>query len=246
MLFGDRRLPDFTVSHDSTPGGTLLAGFSEFGLAGLTAVDFLVDHLDLEETGHITAAGLPSITPFADGKPRHPTRLYSRDDLDVTVLVGELYVPPGVAGPFSEAVLDWTEGSGVEEVAVLAGIPVAHGPEGHRAYYVASDDYRERRLGDTDIEAMGAGFLDGTRGALMERGLSSPLGVCVYLTPVHRQAPDVEAAVRLVDAVESVYDLGVDTEPLASFASEVSQYYRELASRLEDRETEEPGDRMYM
>ncbi|MFC6724556.1 proteasome assembly chaperone family protein [Halobium palmae] len=246
MLFTGRRLPDFTVSHDSSPSGTLLAGFSEFGLAGLTAVDFLVDHLDLEQTGHIAAEGLPSITPFVEGRPRHHTRLYSREDLDVTVLVGELYVPPAVAETFSDAVLDWTEGNGVREVAVLCGVPVPHGPEGHRTFYVASDDYRERRLDDADVPPMGNGFLNGTRAALMERGLTSPLGVCVYLTPVHGQAPDVEAAIRLVETVERVYGLGVDPEPLEAFAEQVGQYYAELADQMEQREPEGFEDRMYM
>ena len=50
--------PDFTITHDSEPSETLLAGFSSFGLAGLTAVDYLVDHLELNEQGHLSAEGL--------------------------------------------------------------------------------------------------------------------------------------------------------------------------------------------
>ena len=85
----------FDVVHEPTPPETLLAGFSEFGLAGLTAVHYLVDQLDLEETGHITAENLPSIAPFSGGVSRHHTRLLSRSDFDLTVLVSELFVPLG-------------------------------------------------------------------------------------------------------------------------------------------------------
>ncbi len=237
---------DFTISHEKPPSDVLLAGFSTFGLAGLTAVDYLVDHLGLEETGHITADGLPSITPFEQGRPRHHTRLFSRDDLDVTVLVGELFVPASVAEQFSDAILDWTEGNGVREVAVLAGIPVAHAPDEHRTYYIATDDYRERRLAAVDVPPMGRGFLDGTNAVLVERGLSSALGVCIYVTPVHPQVPDVEAAIRLVETVDDVYDLGIDSAPLQQFAEQVQQYYSELANRIEERETDVPEDRMYM
>ncbi|ESP87157.1 proteasome assembly chaperone family protein [Candidatus Halobonum tyrrellensis] len=259
----------FHVDSHPDPGDVVLAGFSQYGLAGLTAVDYLVDHLDLEQTGHIRTDGLPSITPFEQGRPRHPTRLYSRPELDVTVLVGELFVPVSTAESFSEAVLAWTEESGVEEVAVLSGVPVPHGPNEHRAFYVATDDYRERRFpgadagtsgtapdGDEEDDAeserppvapMGTGFLDGTNAALVARGMDTSMGVCVYVTPVHQQVPDVEAAIRLLDAVESVYGLGVDTAPLESFAAEVQQYYQNLADRLsEAREEEQPLDRMYM
>ncbi|WP_129113307.1 proteasome assembly chaperone family protein [Halegenticoccus tardaugens] len=246
MFWTGRRTPEFHVSHEAVPSGTLLAGFSTFGLAGLTAVDYLVDHLDLRETGHITVDELPSITPFEGGKPRHHTRLFSRPDLDVTVLVGELFVPASVGKRFSDAVLDWTEANGVEEVAILSGVPVPHGPEDHRTYYIATDDYRENRLADADVPPMGNGFLDGTNAALVERGLSSPLGVCVYVTPVHAQIPDVDAAIRLLETVESVYGLGIDAAPLEDFAAEVEQYYGELANRMEARETDVPEDRMYM
>ncbi|MFC7098625.1 proteasome assembly chaperone family protein [Halobaculum marinum] len=284
----------FHVSTETAPSRTVIAGFSQFGLAGLTAADYLVNHLSLEQTGHIRADGLPTITPFENGRPRYPTRLFSRPDLDVTVLVGELFVPVALAEPFSRAILGWTETAGVEEVAVLSGVPFAHGPEEHRAFFVASDDYRaahaeelattavpdataastngesldeesteptDESTAETGAEAtddataqaappippMANGFLDGTNAALMARAMESALAVAVYVTPVHAQAPDVEAAVRLVEAVDRVYDLGVDTGPLESFAHEVGEYYRNLAERLEEHgEEEQPPDRMYM
>ncbi|QLG62761.1 proteasome assembly chaperone family protein [Halorarum salinum] len=240
----------FHVDTRTEPAATVLAGFSGFGLAGLTAVDYLVDHLELEQTGHIRAEGLPTITPFQEGKPRYPTRLYSRSDLDVTVLVGELLVPVPIAEPFSNAILDWTGSKGVEEIAVLSGVPFPHGPNDHRAFYVASDDYvADHFSGDAaaDVPPMGAGFLDGTNAALMARGMESDLGVGVYVTPVHALAPDVEATIRLLDAAESVYGLGIDTDPLQEFAEEVQQYYQNLADRFEEQsEEEQPLDRMYM
>ncbi|WP_380677212.1 proteasome assembly chaperone family protein [Salinigranum sp. GCM10025319] len=237
---------DVQITHATEPSSTVLAGFSSFGLAGLTAVDFLVDHLDLEQQGHVSVEGLPAITPFTEGRPRHPARLYSRDDLDVTVLVVELFVPVSVGQAFAEAVLDWTEAGPVEEVAVLAGVPVPHGPDAHRTFYIATEDYHDRRLADEEIPPMGTGFLDGVNAALMARGLDSPLGVCVYVTPVHAQAPDVDAAIRLVESIEDVYGLGIDATPLAEFAERVRRYYADLAARMDDAETDVPEDRMYM
>ncbi len=188
---------------------TVVAGFSQFGLAGLTAVDYLVDHLDFEQVGHITADQLPAITPFEDGQPRHHTRVFSHADAGLSVLVGELFVPAWAAQQFSEAVLEWTETEGIEEVAVLHGVPIPHGPEEHQVFYVATDDYRERRLADAEIPPMGRGFLDGMNAELLARGMESDLRTATFLTPVHGQAPDVEAAIRLLDATQRVYDLDV-------------------------------------
>lgn len=239
--------PTFHISNHVAPSTTVVAGFSAFGLAGLTAADFLVEHLDLEETGHLTAEYLPSITPFEAGRPRHHSRFFSRPDIDLTVFVNELFLPTPVADSFADTLLSWTDEHPVDEILVLSGIPYAHGPDEHATFYVASDDYREHRLADADIRPMGRGFLDGINGALMYRGIESDLRTAVFITPVHAQTPDVPAAIRLVETFDRVYDLGIDAGPLEEFARTVEQYYQDLAARLEtvdDRQV--PEDRMYM
>jgi len=61
---------------DETPNvDTLAVGFTEYGLAGLTAVDYLSDQLSMSRHGHLTNGGSPTITPFENGTARHHTRL---------------------------------------------------------------------------------------------------------------------------------------------------------------------------
>lgn len=238
--------PSFHVKQELEPAAeTLIAGFSTFGLAGLTAADYIVDHLDLEECGHVTVDQLPTITPFENGTPRHHTRLFSRDGLDITVLVGDLFVPPFAADSFSMALLDWTVENDVSEVTVLSGVPIPHGPDGHRVFYVASEDYQARRLSGTELPPMTEGFLDGVNASLMQRGLESDLATGVLTTPVHSQAPDIEAALRLIESVRTVYDIDIDTEPLEAFATEVQNYYQGLSQHLEATEPEDRHDIMY-
>lgn len=246
-MFSTRGRPKFDISLDD-PSSTLVVGFAEYGLAGLTAVNYLVEQLALERAGHIGVDRLPGITPFENGTPRHHTRLFSKPDLDLTALVGELFVPPVAAEPFGEAVLEYTGKHDVEEVVVLSGVPMAHAPDDHRTFYVASEDYQRARLGDDHgIPPMGGGFLEGVNGELMQRSLDSPLRSCVLTTPVHAQAPDVEASLRLLEALDTVYDLDLDTGPLEEFAASVAEQYEELAARLEaQRQEPTQNDRMYM
>lgn len=244
---GSRDRPSFQFTHEADAADHLVAGFSSFGLAGVTAANYLVDQRDLTETGHVTTGALPAITPFESGAPRHHTRLFSRPDFDTTVLANELFVPLWAADPFSEAVLDWAARNDVSEITVLAGVPVAHGPDDHRTFYVATEDYRTERLTDDPIPPMGNGFLDGVNAGLLGRGMDSDLRVGVFLTPVHEQVPDAEAALRLLGAAKDVLDIDVDTGALEAFAAEVEQYYRELAERFESVADEQrPEDRMYV
>jgi uncharacterized protein len=94
---------------------------------------------------------------------------------------------------------------------------------------------------------MGNGFLDGVTASLLERGIDSPFRAAVFTTPVHAQAPDAEAAVRLVETASDVYDLDVDTGPLETFAAEVADHYEQLNERLQEApDRERPDDRMFM
>jgi uncharacterized protein len=256
MNFGRSQGRQFAVQGAEAPKETLLCGFASYGLSGLTAVDFLIDQLELEETGHVTAEELPSITPFEDGRPTHHTRLFSTPELDLTLLKNELFVPPTLSAAFGESILEWTEANGAEEIAIIDAVPMEHSPDDHRTYHVATDDYHERRLGGGDGEdaddapttPMARGYIDGVAGALVEQGIDSPLAVGVFQTPVHEQMPDFEASIRLVETVNAVYGLDVDTDPLQSFADEIQRYYTELAERYEAAAEREDSfsDRMYM
>ncbi|MFB6186410.1 MAG: proteasome assembly chaperone family protein [Halobacteriaceae archaeon] len=239
--------PSFRIIHEKRPASHLISGFSSFGLAGLTAVDYIVDKLAFEQTGYVKANGFPSITPFENGTPRHHTRLYTHKDLELSVLVNEFLISQWIAEPFGNAILDWTESNSVDEITVLAGIPVAHEPDEHDIYYVATDDYRADTLANIDIQGMRSGFLDGINASLIGQGIHSDLRVGILVTPVHQQVPDVSAAIRLIEIVERVYDLDIDTKDLEQFASELEKYYQSLEERLQSMEpSEAPEDRMYM
>jgi len=243
----DERGPAFDVEFDG-PIGTLIVGVAEYGLAGLTAAEYLTTQLGLGSVGHVRASGLPAITPFEAGRPRRHTRLFSKPDLDATVLVGELAVPPVAAGRFADGIAAHGDTHGIEEVVVLSGVPIAHGPDDHRAFYVATDGYREEHLEEDDaVRPMAGGFLEGITAELMERGLAAGRPTCVLTTPVHAQAPDVEASLRLLSAVDGLYGFGIDTGPMETFAADLSKQYEELAARIESqREEGSADDRMYM
>ncbi|MDS0284150.1 proteasome assembly chaperone family protein [Haloarcula onubensis] len=248
MPTADSSTPRFEVQDTAVDIDTLVVGFTEYGLAGLTAVDYLSDQLDMREAGHLVTAGPPSITPFESGVPRHHTRLYVDGARSLAVVVGERMVPVGAAEETAAALSALAERLAPESLTALTGVPVAHGPDDHVPFYIATEDYRDRYLDDTDIRPMGNGFLDGVTAELVADGIGDderPVGV--FTTPAHPQAPDAAAAIRLLDALTATHDIDVDTGPLESFAATVEAQYRALAERIESAdERAMPDDRMYM
>jgi uncharacterized protein len=94
---------------------------------------------------------------------------------------------------------------------------------------------------------MGRGFLEGINASLIDHGMDTSLRVGLLSTPVHEEVPDVEAAIRLVEAVDTLYELNVDTSELEAFAVEIEEYYQELSERVKaDETTQSPADGMFM
>jgi uncharacterized protein len=238
---------------EAEPGDTLLVGTANLGLAGLTALDYLVSHSHTERIGHVHTRKLPDITPFTEGEPRRPMRLYTAPDSRITVLLSEVFVPVGAGEPFADAVATWAGEHGIAEVGVLHGVPFPHGPDEHVVFHVSTPGFRERRLDDT-VEPLSGGFFDGLVGELLVRGLDGaapPTGVLV--TPTHPPGPDFDGAFRFLDALERLYGLAVDETELRTRSEETRRYFQELADRMRAVEEAEgagrrdrPEDRMYM
>lgn len=239
--------PRFEVTDSDIDIDTLVVGFTEYGLAGLTAVDYLTDRLPMEQCGHLVAGGPPAITPFDDGVPRHHTRLYVDEGRALGVIISERLVTPQAAEGFASAVEGLSDQLQPSNLTILTGVPVAHGPEDHTPFYIATEDYKEQYLDESEIRPMGNGYLDGVSAELVARGIDSDRPVGLFTTPAHPQAPDAAAAIRLLDALTTTHDFDVDTGPLEAFAANVEAQYRALAERMESADEQSmPDDRMYM
>ncbi|MDQ2071681.1 proteasome assembly chaperone family protein [Haloarcula sp. NS06] len=235
------------LSDDRPPVDTLAVGVSEYGLAGLTAVDYLADQQSMREIGHLRIPGPPFITPFENGTPRHHTRLYVDESASFAVLVGERFVLPAQAGAVAEAVASAGARLDVSNITMLTGVPIAHGPDDHVPFYIATPAYQESYLDDTDIRPMGNGFLDGLSAELVTRGIDESLPTGVFTTPTHPQAPDVAAAIRLLTALKESHSIQIDTGPLEDFAANIEAHYQALAEQMDAADSDQFGDdRMYM
>jgi uncharacterized protein len=236
---------------DSEFGGTMLIGTAAPGLVGVTVADHIVRQMDAEQVGHVRVNGLPDVTPFTDGEPRHGIRLYALPETNVTVLVGEVFLPVLAGEQFVDAVVEWATGVGIWEAVVPYAVPYQHGPDDHDAFYVATPAFRDRRIGDRDLRPLPGGFLDGMVGELLTAGLDRDAPVGTLVTPAHPPGPDLEAAVRLLGPIADLYDLPVDVEELTQRAERQRQYYAELADRVQSLENQSedgryPQDRMFM
>lgn len=237
----------FDISLEEQTKPTLVVGQAHLGMAGVTAADYLVRHLDSRQIGHVDSERLPAIAPFEEGVPRHHSRLYAIEDTDLTVLVGELFIPPGAARSYTDELLEMAGEQGIEEILVLHGTPFPHGPDEHEVFSVATPEYRETRLAETPIQPLQGGFLDGVAGEIVTRCLDDRApDTGVFVTPTHPPGPDIEAALKFIVALEDVYDISVDESELRELGDRFAEYYEQLEERMSTMTDTEESDRMFM
>jgi len=240
--------PTFTVeATPSTPDAPLVVAAADPGMVGLTAADHLVTERDAEQVGHVAVDGLPVTAPVVGGEPRHHSRVYATDG--VTVLLTELFLPLAARTALADAVADWATAN-ASEVVVLNAVPFPHAPEDHDVFTVTTPDYDERHP-RTELRPLNGGLLDGLAGELLTATLEDRLPPAAALvTPAHPPGPDVDAAILLLDALESVYGFGVDSDRLTELSERIQTYYAELAERAREMAGEGPReypyDRTYM
>lgn len=245
---------DIRTDPGGDPGDTLIFGTANPGLAGLTALDYLITNGLTDQLGHVATRKLPDITPFRDGEPRYPMRLYTARDSDVSILLSEVFVPVWAGEPLADAVTRWAVDHGIDEVAVVHGVPFPHGPDEHVVFHVSTPEFRERRLAGHEIRGLGGGFFDGVVGELVTRSLDGDAPATgVLVTPAHPPGPDFESALRFLQTLADLYGLEIDETELRSRSEEIKRYFQELADRMEAMEQAEhlagrdyPEDRMFM
>lgn len=244
---------EFTTNVDTAepPASTLLAAFPGPGMAAVSAHQYIIERLGLQETGHVQVEGIPAVTPYEDGRPHHHTRLFSKPGFDYTILLSELPIPIQFSEPFGRDIINWIDTEGVKEVALLTAIPSLNSSE--KLAYVASEDYHRARLQDSDSSMipLSGGFLTGVNASLISRSMNTSLRVGVLATGANPWQPlDGEATLRLVEGVADLYNFSIGTSDLRTFANRTRQHYEQLAAQVEAHQQEQtqvaPEDYGYM
>jgi len=118
----------------------LIAGFPGPGLVGSISTSYIINRLHMEQIACVESDFIVPGVIYAEGKLRHPFRLYSNEEGSVCVLVCE--APIMIQGMHSvlDTVTKWALNNKVKQVMVLDGIAVEGIPNLKRTPIIMSSD----------------------------------------------------------------------------------------------------------
>ena len=214
----------------------LIAGFPGPGLVGSISTSYIINRLHMEQIACVESEFIVPGVIYAEGKLRHPFRLYSNEEGSVCVLVCE--APIMIQGMHSvlDTVTKWALNNKVKQVMVLDGIAVEGIPNLKRTPIIMSSDGEVADAASliqdieepNDKEAQAGydseqniypttAYIGGLAGGLLSSCLSNGLASKALFISSTRGIPDPEGAAILLESLDKITDnksLEIDTQHL--------------------------------
>ena len=219
----------------------LVAGFPGAGLVGSISTSYIINKLHMNQIACVESEFIVPGVIYAEGKLRHPFRLYSNDEGNVCVLVCE--APIMAHGMYSvlDTFVKWALNNKVKEVLVLDGIAVEGLPDSKRMPIILSSDGRaadaanlihddnnnsdvtnkEEKAADDDDGSSNiyptTAFIGGIAGGILSSCLSNGIASKALLIYAARGMPDPEGAAILIESLSKITNnesLKIDTQQL--------------------------------
>jgi uncharacterized protein len=216
----------------------LIAGFPGAGLVGSISTSYIINKLHMNQMACVESEFIVPGVIYAEGKLRHPFRLYSNEEGDVCVLVCE--APIMVHGMYSvlDTVVKWALNNKVKEVMVLDGIAVEGLPDSKRMPIILSSDGKaadaanlihddnnssevtnkeEKEDDDGSSIYPTTAFIGGIAGGILSSCLSNGIASKALLIFAARGMPDPEGSAILIESLSKITNnesLKIDTQQL--------------------------------
>ena len=219
----------------------IFAGFVGAGLVGPLSVGHIIEKLKMKEIGYMRSKYLPPSTVFIRGRLRHPFRFYSNEDGTVCAVICEITLRMEGLYTIVAEILDWAKEKGSNEIVILDG--VASEDHDDKAYCAAEEDLC-RVMADKNVSMIPQGFITGIPGGILNECLLREIQGVTLLVKANKKIADPIAAATLVEAVNRVYEMDVDTESLRKEKEKIGADFKELSQKYAEHREELSG--MYM
>ncbi len=235
-------IDDFSVQIKE--GATFLLGFAGIGLIGPIVCNSLIDQIsDFKEIGFITSEHLPPIAVFYEGILKHPFRLYY--SLQYNLILGICEVPFQISSAYndlSRTICNWALSRDVraKEIIVIQGIPQKMGIIDDFPVYYAAEAEMIGFLEGFGIEKVEKGVIVGPEATLLNEALTNRLKAYALFTPV-LEIPTPEAAAAIIEVLNTIYHLKIDTSKLIEEGKEIKAKMLELAEKAKQYQTQQLG-----
>ncbi len=236
-------IDNFSV--DIKEGASFILGFAGIGLIGPIVSNTLIKQLtDIQEIGFVTSEYLPPISVFYAGVLKHPFRLlYSPQN---NLIIGICEVPfqiPSAYNDLAKTLCNWalSEDVRAKEIVIFQGIPQRGIIDEYPVYY-AAEELMVDSLEKFGVKKFDRGIIVGPEATVLNEALTNRLHAYALFTPV-LEIPTPEGAASILEALNKIYNLEINTAELIEQGKEIKAKMLELAQKAKQYQQQQqlPG-----
>lgn len=210
-------------------GSIVIEGFPSKGFVSTIAARYMIDELGMEVIGCIESDKLRSVAVIHDAAPMRPIRIYSKDN--IIVIFSELIIPVSYVPEFSNALINWLRGINPSKVVLLAGISGRVTDKEHEILGIANTHELNEKLEELDVTKIEEGILTGISSDLLLYCVENNVPT-ISLMAETEYVPDPLASASMLNILNKLLDLGIDTRRLINEGKRIEKMFKEITEQL--------------
>ena len=235
MMETKMEIKEYEPSKISKP--TLVVGVPEAGLVGIIASSYLRDQLKLPEAGYIESDLLPAVVVVHESKPKHPIRIFGKDNL--AIITSEVPLHPRLSLDLAKEIVTWARSKDTKLIVGITSVPLDEEIEHEEArkpkvLAISSDERPGETLKQIGANPFEEGVMMGTHAAILRNCITLHQPNLTLLAEAYSQFPDPGAAAAVIQVVNKVLSTNVDIQNLIKQSEEIRLRMRELMATTQE------------
>ncbi|RLG21484.1 proteasome assembly chaperone family protein [Methanosarcinales archaeon] len=207
----------------------MIQGFPGVGLIGNIVVHHMIEELNMELVGTIHSNVFPPIAILFRGTVSLPVRIYESKEHSLVTIISDIPVFPDGVYPLASAIVEWCSNIGVREVVSVAGVATVG--EECKVYGAATDEETLKKISPY-VETFEVGSIAGISGGIVLECYLKNIPAVALLGETRGMNPSPGSAANVVEVINKVYNLSIDTTRLHEQAEQIEMEMQRLAEQM--------------
>ncbi len=215
----------------------IIEGFPGIGLVGNITCQHIIEELKMKYMGSIDSKYFPPLAVLFNGIVYMPVRIYEAPEKEIVVIISDIPIHPSASYDISKVLIDWMQSINARNIVSIAGIATTTGER--RVFGGATSVELLDRIKDS-TEIFQVGTISGISGSIMSECYLRGLPAISLLGETPGPNPDPRAAVQVINVLNKIYALAIDTMKLLDQADQIELELSKLADQVKTTESAAP------
>jgi len=225
----------------------MITGFQGVGLVGTLAAQYMADKTKAKLIGHVNSTALPPMAIIVEGEIKHPIRIYLFKSKATNFLIFESEIPISnqLVHPLAASLIEFAYKNDIKEIVSLEGMATQDLSREPSIYGVTNQIKIESKISKY-MNILKNGIIVGLSAALLIEAKVRDINALCFISEAHVNFPDGIAASNLIDKLNEVYHLKIDTSELRRESHKFEQQMKSIISKVKELKEENVPSKHYI